>query len=203
MWYDSAMVIGVWGDSITFGSCDEDALGWVGRLRKTLPHDDDHLLYNFGVCGETSEGLLKRFEIEASAVEPDITMFAIGINDAMLPFASEDPLVPIDAFRRNIETLLKQAARYSHTIAFVGLTKVSDEWRTSYGNRYLHEVIEKYDNEIQRVATQHAVLYVPMSDVIDPHSDLADGLHPNAAGYEKMFERARGILEAELLPKHL
>ncbi len=30
------MEIGIWGDSITYGAGDSEALGWVGRLRKSL-----------------------------------------------------------------------------------------------------------------------------------------------------------------------
>lgn len=182
------MVLGVWGDSIAFGSCDQEALGWVGRLRKSLPIDDDHLLYNFSVCGDTSGDLLKRFETEARAIEPDKIIFAIGINDSKIPFASEGNLVPIDDFRKHIQKLLTQARHYSNEITLIGLTKVDDGWRLVLGERFLNEEIEKYDTAIKELAVKNGYAYIPVFDTLHPLTDLADGLHPNAVGYQKMFE---------------
>ena len=76
------MTIGFWGDSITYGAQDSEALGWVGRIRKLLSVDNYRELYNFGVCGDTSESLLERFQEEAIKVKPDIIMFAVGVNDS-------------------------------------------------------------------------------------------------------------------------
>lgn len=185
------MTIGIWGDSITFGSCDEEALGWAGRLRKSLPIDDHHQLYNFGICGETSEDLLKRFEIEARAIGPDKIIFAIGINDSKFPGETSTHNVSIETFRRNLQTLLAQAEQYSKDITFVGLTKVDDEWRSARGSRFLHEEIQKYDAIIREVAKANGCSYISVMETIDPETDLADGLHPNANGYQKMFEKIK------------
>jgi lysophospholipase L1-like esterase len=41
------MTIGFWGDSITYGSCDSEGLGWVGRLRRSVSVEDYRQFYNF------------------------------------------------------------------------------------------------------------------------------------------------------------
>ncbi|MFW6210196.1 MAG: SGNH/GDSL hydrolase family protein [Patescibacteria group bacterium] len=185
------MEIGIWGDSITFGSCDSEALGWAGRLRKTLPSDDYNQLYNFGICGETTEDLLKRFDIEAKAIEPNKIVFAIGINDSKFPSESDVNNVTLGEFEQNLKELIKQAKNYTNEITFIGLTRVDDEWRSVRGSRFLNEEIEKYDSIIKKVAGEHNCDFISTINVVDPVSDLADGLHPNATGYQKMFERIK------------
>lgn len=182
------MTIGVWGDSITFGSCDSEALGWPGRLRESLPLDDWSELYNFGICGETSADLLKRFEIEASAIQPSDIVFAIGINDSKYPGESEQNKVALSDYKANLEKLIKQAKSFTNKITIVGATRVDDGWKSAKGNRFLNEEIEKYNAAMKEVASQNNLPFIDMFDVLDPAIDLADGLHPNAQGYQKMFE---------------
>jgi lysophospholipase L1-like esterase len=185
------MEIGIWGDSITFGSGDSEALGWAGRLRKSLPTDDYNQLYNFGICGETSEDLLKRFAIEANAIGPDKIVFAVGINDSKFPSESDRNKIPLIEFEQNLKKLLQQAKDYTDHITLVGLTKVDDKWRTVRGNRFLNEEIEKYDSVIKKVARENNYRFISVIGVVNPVTDLVDGLHPNASGYQKMFEKIK------------
>jgi len=185
------MEIGIWGDSLTFGSCDSEALGWVGRLRKTLPPGDYSQLYNFGICGETSEDLLKRFDIEAKAIEPDKIVFAVGINDSKFSNESTVNKVPPAEFEHNLNKLILLAKDYTEQITFVGLTKVDDKWISASGDRFVNEEIEKYDSLIKEIAERNDCSYISVTNIIDPKTDLADGLHPSATGYQKMFEKIK------------
>ncbi len=181
------MIIGVWGDSIVYGSGDSDGLGWVGRLRKSLPVDDDHQVYNFGVCGETSSDVLKRFRTEAQAVNPSIIIFAVGINDTKYQGDSDVCLVSIDQFTENLKELIMQAQKFTNRIYFVGLTHVDEKWRSVRGSRFLNERIDEYCDETDRVAKNANTPFINISGVVDPDIDLDDGLHPNAQGYQKLF----------------
>lgn len=182
------MTIGVWGDSITFGSNDSEGLGWVGRLRKTLSFDDYDHLYNFGICGETSEDLLRRFSIEAEAIEPSDIIFAIGINDSKYSGDSDANNVPLSTYRENLDALIAQAKVFTNKIVIVGATKVDEGWRSAKGSRFLNEEIQRYNIVMEEIAGHHSLRFVDMFDILDPAVDLADGLHPNAQGYQKMFE---------------
>ena len=182
------MNIGAWGDSLTYGSGDTEALGWVGRLRKVLPTDDYHQLYNFGIGGETTSDLLKRFSIELQAIKPQKILLQIGINDSRFPAGSNANNVSIADFTANLELLITQAKEVTSDLTLIGLIKVDNQLRLGHGIRYLNE-IEKYDAVINYVALAHYLPFVSMIDVIDPSTDLSDGLHPNTQGYQKMFER--------------
>ena len=188
------MTIGVWGDSITFGSCDSEALGWAGRIRKSLSTDDVNHLYNFGICGETSEDLLKRFKLEAEAIEPSDIIFAIGINDSKYPGESDTNKVSLADYQRNLEELITQAKAFTKKITIIGATRVDDEWRSMRGSRFLNEEIQKYNAVMKETAGKHGLMFIDMFDVLDPTVDLADGLHPNAKGYQKMFEAIKSEL---------
>lgn len=182
------MTIGVWGDSITFGSCDSEALGWVGRMRKTVSLADYDHVYNFGICGQTSVDLLTRFTVEAQAIRPSHIVFAIGINDSKYPGESNVNNVPLQDYQRNLEELISQAKKFTEKIILISATKVDDTWRSVPTNRFCNEVIEQYNRVMYEIAGQHKLNFINVFDVLDTTSDLADGLHPNTQGYQKLFE---------------
>lgn len=182
------MTIGVWGDSITFGSCDSEALGWAGRMRKALASNNGNQLYNFGICGETSEDLLKRFKTEAEAIEPTDIIFAIGINDSKYPGETDTSKVSLIDYQRNLEELINLAKTFTGKITILGAIRVDEGWRSVQGSRFLNEEIQKYNTVMEEVAFRNNLQFIDIFDVLDTTRHLADGLHPNAEGYQKMFE---------------
>jgi len=189
------MTIGVWGDSIAHGSCDSEALGWVGRIRKILPTDDYSHIYNFGVCGDTSKNVVARFSIEAKAIKPDHIVFAVGINDSKFLEGTEDHFVSLNDYRDNLHQLITVAKLYTDSISIVSATKVADCWRSARGSRFLNEEITKFNEIMARLSTEYGLKYIDVFETIDVIIDLADGLHPNAQGYQKLFEEIRFNLD--------
>ena len=179
------MEIGIWGDSITYGESDNEGLGWVGRFRKSFPLEDYVGVYNRGICGDTTEDLLKRFTTEAEAIQPNTILFAIGINDSKYPVDKEGNKVSLEDFKRNIESLVEQAKKYSHTIFIVGLTKVNESAIES-GSKFTNEQIGIYNDCLKNFADTNGYGFINIFDVLDIQTDLYDGLHPNAQGYEKL-----------------
>jgi lysophospholipase L1-like esterase len=182
------MTIGVWGDSITHGSCDSEALGWVGRIRKALPTDDYNHIYNFGVCGDTSTDLLDRFAIEAKAIKPDHIVFAIGINDSKFPEGLDTHKVSLSDYKANLSELILSAKQYTDSIAVISATKVDPDWRSARGSRFMNEEIAKFNEVLIALSNENYLKYIDVFETIDTTTDLEDGLHPNARGYQKMFE---------------
>jgi len=184
--------IGAWGDSITYGAGDTESLGWVGRLRRHVEKEHATAVYNFGVSGDTSVDLMKRFEIELESVEPQLVLVAIGTNDSVFKSGDETNMrVPLALYRSNLEKIFAFAkAKVPHMYA-VGLTKVTESlvqpvpWSTSKKS-YANRLIDAYDDVLRDTAALGGVGYIPLRDLLTP-TDLADGLHPNAAGYEKMY----------------
>lgn len=189
------MNIGVWGDSITHGSCDEEALGWVGRIRKALPTDDYNHIYNFGICGDTSDDLIARLDVELAAIHPEKVIFSIGINDSKFPEGSDTHLVSLEKYEQNLSELIEKTKTYTKAITIVGATRVDDEWRSARGSRFMNEEIAKFNEVMKTVAVDNNLDYIDVFETLDPTIDLADGLHPNAQGYQKMFEVIKANLD--------
>ena len=181
------MEIGIWGDSITYGKCDSEGLGWVGRVRKSFSIDDRTGVYNRGVCGDTTEDLLKRFAIEVESIHPNTILFAIGINDSKYPLDKEDNRVPLDEFKQNMQTLIDKAKRYTDRVLIAGATKVNEGALKSQ-SRFTNEQIGIYNETLKEVAKRNELAFIDTFDVLDIDTDLHDGLHPNAEGYAKLAE---------------
>jgi lysophospholipase L1-like esterase len=188
------MEIGIWGDSIVYGQCDSEGLGWVGRLRKGFPTDDYAGLYNRGICGDTTEDLLKRFVVEAESIEPDTIILAIGINDSKYPVGREENNVSLEEFKKNMQTLLKQARVYSQKILIVGLTKV-DESSIQSLSRFTNEQIQIYNNFLKKFSRAEDLHFIEVFNSLDIQTDLYDGLHPNAQGYDKLAKVIGKVFE--------
>ncbi|MEM5791138.1 MAG: GDSL-type esterase/lipase family protein [Candidatus Aenigmatarchaeota archaeon] len=204
----------VFGDSITYGAHDREFGGWVQRLRKFLEEKsklDPQLyfnIYNLGISGDTTAGLLKRFEVEAKARlteleegEEAIIIFAIGINDSQYLHDRGSLRTPEKEFRANIEKLIDSAKKFTSKIVFIGLTPVDEQkttpipWDTnkSYKNQY----IQKYNQIIKSVCEKKKVLFIEIFEKwikANYKNLLDDGLHPNSKGHEILFENIKEFL---------
>ena len=181
------MEIGVWGDSIVYGSCDSEGLGWVGRLRKSLPPEDYFGVYNRGVCGDSSADVLKRFSVEATSIEPNNVILAVGINDTKYEKNSSSNKIPVEEFHFNMKSLIREAKVFTNDIYVVGMTKVAEGADRPSGTRFINSEIQRYNSVLERISKEENVRFVAVFDTLDPAVDLFDGLHPNAQGYEKLF----------------
>lgn len=188
------MEIGIWGDSITYGAGDSEALGWVGRLRKLLEKDDDVSVYNFGVCGDTTDDLLKRFSVEADSIKPTVIVFAIGINDSKYPVGETENKIPLEKYKQNMRELLKLTKGFANKIYIVGATKVNEAQIRESGTRFVNAVIQTYNDFLKEFSKSEDLIYVDVFDLLDIHTDLDDGLHPNAQGYDKLFAEIRKLM---------
>ena len=182
----------VFGDSISWGCDDKENLGWVSHLRKYLEEKKKDIdVYNLSISGDTTEGLLKRFEQEIKARNPEIIMFAIGINDSAI--IDKKNYVDFKIFRSYISALIESSKGISEKIIFVGLTRV-DESKTNptpwKGYSYLSSEIKKYDDAIKELCKKSGIDYIDVSSEV-LIEDLPDGLHPDANGHKKMFEKIR------------
>lgn len=187
------MEIGAWGDSITYGAGDTTGLGWVGLLRNHF-YDKDYGVYNRGVCGDTTEDILKRFDIEVSSIEPNLIILAVGINDLKIPEGQSENKVSFAQFQKNIKELTDKAKSKAQKVIVVGLTEINEQIIES-SSVFRNETIKKYDAYLKEIADVEDVNYLDMQDVLDIQTDLEDGLHPNVKGYDKMFNKILPYIE--------
>jgi lysophospholipase L1-like esterase len=189
----------IFGNSITWGASDVEAGGWVARLRNYFEKSNSDVeVYNCGVSGDNTDELLERFKKEAEAREPDIIIFAIGINDSQYINYRDNPRVDMDKFRANLAELVRQAREFTNKIIFIGLTKV-DELKTApipWGKDkfYDKENILKYNSEIEKFCQENGLEFIDMFDLLE-EDELPDGLHPGPEGHEKMFLQVKKFLQ--------
>ncbi len=186
----------VFGDSIVHGIGDLRHGGWVKRLSLCLDKDGNYNydVFNLGVSGEETEDVLKRFVSECKAIHVEnkktIIIFAIGINDTVI--VKGEGIVTSDKFKDNIKSLIAEAKQFTDNILFVGLTKVDETkvvpllWNKN--KSYFNKNIIEFDGYIKEICLENMISYTSTYDLLDAE-DLADGLHPNENGYEKIYEK--------------
>jgi len=188
------MTICIFGDSIVWGASDCEKGGWADCLKNYLM-DDDIDVYNLGISGDTTEDLLKRFDTEAEARNPDIIIFAIGINDSLS--LNKDGLIK---FQKNISALANKARKFTDKIIFIGLTSVDESRTTPYlseetGEAYNNQSIGEYDEIIKSFCEDNNLTFVDVLGLLINDDDLCDGLHPSSIGHQKLFERIKEKIE--------
>lgn len=195
----------VFGDSITQGFWDIDG-GWVARLRKhydelqisDLRNLDEPSIFNLGISGGSSDGLLKRFDNEVRARDNNkqlAIIISIGVNDSHIP-GKKQPYMTPEEYKNNLKELISRAKKYSSKIIFVGLVAV-DEFQTTpvfwIDISYTNERIKMFEDQMKKAATEEKVVFVPIFDKFKAKLDagvsmLADGLHPNENGHKFIYE---------------
>jgi len=192
------MNICIFGDSIAYGAFDPEKGGWANRLRLYLDGRDDFEdgVYNLGILGDDTEGLLERLEAEAKFREPRFLIFAIGINDSQYVISENQNRVPIEKFEKNIKELISKARKITDKILFVGLTPIDEAkttpipWNTD--KMYKNEYVEKYNNKIKEVCESEKIDFIDIfSEMVreDYETMLIDGLHPDSKGHEWMANK--------------
>ncbi len=203
----------VYGSSISWGAWDKEG-GWVERLKKdtstkTIESREEYycMLYNLGISGDTSSGILRRFEKELQLRynETDqtlIVIFEVGINDSMYINNQKQFQVPPAVFKSNIRKLFDIAKKYTDKIVFVGGTPVVDSlldpipWHT--GGTYKTSYVEKFNKILLNLCLEKKGIYI---DIFSPfkNGDLnklisPDGAHPNSDGHKVIYEKVKKVL---------
>ncbi len=205
----------IFGDSITHGGWDAEHGGWPGRLRrgydlKTLASglkSQWPSVFNLGITGETSEGLLKRIEVEATAREyPNEEQFFVietGLNDTIVDDNGEwsNP----NQFVQNLKEISLLIARRKSKVLFIGLTCVDEEHTTPIVGSditYSNDRIDVFNSALVNFCEE---TMQPLADIHDAFVAqnkkdklLADGLHPNARGHELMYHLIKPRFDALL-----
>jgi len=200
------------GDSITQGFWSVEG-GWVERLRKhydglalkDLSNNNQPEIFNLGVSGDTTRNLLERIELETRVRkwpgDSLLAVVAIGTNDDL--FEEGKQQVEPEEFRDNIHIIIKKLRPLTDSLIFVGNAACDEELTTPVfwdDIHYTNEQMQKYEQIIQEVAAEHGIAFVPVFEKFKQELNsgkdlLADGLHPNDAGHQLIFELVRPELD--------
>ncbi|AZA49640.1 SGNH/GDSL hydrolase family protein [Chryseobacterium carnipullorum] len=205
------MIYGLFfGDSITYGEYDGVFGGWVDILKRyTLQkfHEGSNevILFNLGIGGETTEGLLKRMPYEMAArnsEEGNIIFIGYGAND--LAKKNGSYLVAPEQFEENIKTAVQYAKQYSNDIYLVSILPFSrnvDGVESATGKLRVNGDVLMYNQILTNIAAEHSLHYIDFYAAIVPDKEIllsADGVHPNEKGYGIMAETVIPIIEKYL-----
>lgn len=207
----------IFGDSITWGAWDENG-GWAEHLRRDIQNrtmtepDFTGLSYNFGICGNTAEDVLARFENDIAPRLTDnsdnIFIFAIGTNDSQYYLDNDTPRYTEDDFAENIRGLIT-AARKHHAIdiTFVGLTPVDEDMMNPIPQfptiGYINTHIKKMNDVLVRTCQAEGVTCVDIYErweQQDYKAMLSDGLHPNAKGHADIHQAVQCVFQENIAP---
>lgn len=189
----------VFGDSISWGAWDLEKAGWVNRLwfhiEDKKNRDYEVELYNLSISGGTTETILARFENEAKIRNADAIIFQSGTNDAAFEHSPDNYLVQPEKFRENIKDIIVRAKKITNNIVFMDLINC-DESKTMpvpwADISYTNKNIGKYSEIMKEVCQENKILFLDVG-LLD-NEDFDDGLHPNADGHRKIFEKAKNFL---------
>ncbi len=182
-------VICIFGDSITWGAWDKELGGWVNRLRLYFDNQNQETeIYNCGVDGDYVGDVLKRFNVEAQARNPQIIVLAIGINDS--PHSSNPNGTNLKELKTQYLELIKKAKRFTQKIIILGPTNVDDNNEKGYKN----ESIETVSGIIQKLAEKQKLTFIDLFGILSI-DEFEDGLHPNSKGHQKIFEKVNEALK--------
>jgi acyl-CoA thioesterase I len=197
------MNILIFGDSITWGACDNERGGWATRLRNNLATEGVDV-YNCGISDDDTDALLNRFLVEAQArmsEEKTVIIFAIGTNDSQYTGDRDNTRVPQDKFVANLELLIEQAEKLSAQVMFIGLSHVEEEkvmpipWSDGDKN-YDNTSIDIYNSLLKDISYKYELPFLDIANLLE-FTDLVGGVHPSTEGHKKMFETVKEFLVAE------
>jgi len=135
-----------------------------------------------GVSGDTTADGLRRMD-RAVPADTDLCIVALGANDMM-------QLLPTEGISRNLDAILRRLADRSIPAMVCGMR--APPWFGLYAMAF--------DGLFGEVARRHGAAFDPFlleGIALDPAFALADRIHPNAAGVERMARRlAPRVVEA-------
>jgi|SRR5690606_28068731 len=195
------------GDSITYGEYDGVYGGWVDLLKrychsKYKEGANEVNIFNLGIGGETTFGLLKRLPIELEARKSpnkNVVFIAYGAND--LAYINNKPNTYPNQFEQNIQkaiSIVKEITSIVYLLNILPIANAFDGVETSTGKIRKSEDIIAFNQIINDVANQNNVQYIDTYSIFFSNKEQLlsnDGIHPNEHGYVLISEIIKPIIE--------
>lgn len=192
------------GDSIIRGTADIESGGWINRVFEKLVEAFPALvLFNQGIGGDTSRGVLSRIWKDCIDYKPDMVIAGVGVNDSRrresLGNVTE---IPVSEFEQNIEKIIDVIRGNTRAqIILAGMVPVDDRGGT-YKKDKVHFRKDQNDFEavIERIASKNRLPYLDFFREWLGYGDeeitsmLIDGLHPTSQGHARMAEYSLSVI---------
>ncbi len=173
------------GDSLTAGYTLPLEEAFPARLAELLAAAGRPITaVNAGVSGDTTAGGLARLGW-VLAQRPDVLVVELGANDGLRG-------LPLEATEANLRAILRRGREAGASVVLLGL-----RLPPNYGAEYTAAFAAMYT----RLAAEPGVAFVPFFLAgVAGHAELnlADGIHPNAAGHRRVAANLLPHLERAL-----
>lgn len=169
----SGRTVVILGDSLAAGvGASIPDRGFVGVLATRL----NMSIINAGKSGDTTADGLARFETDVLAHDPDIVLIELGGNDHLRQ-------VPIDTTFANLEKLITTAEEHGAIVILLGIR----------GGLFG----DTFEEQFEELATTCGCAYVPdiLDGIFGDARFMADAIHPNDRGHEKIADKVAPILD--------
>jgi acyl-CoA thioesterase I len=168
-------VVVAFGDSLTagFGVAVDEA--WPAFVEARLRREGyPYRVVNAGVSGDTTAGGLRRVDWVLRS-RPEVAVLALGANDGLRGLAT-------DAMESNLVAIVERLRAGGARVLVAGM-----EVPPNYGAAYTRAFRGVFPDVARR--TRSALMPFLLDGVAaDPRLNLADGIHPNAAGHRAIAE---------------
>ncbi|MEQ8671596.1 MAG: GDSL-type esterase/lipase family protein [Aggregatilineales bacterium] len=180
------------GDSIT-----TYRYSYARMLAPLLPQAE---VINHGYSGYTSNHGLELTHTRFLGLQPDLVFIKYGVNDCKrFSGANGRTLVSADDYRGNISGIINAFQQYSDAKIFLltptpivsEIVDPNEDFKAVYMHwqnrdiKQFSEIVRELSDEFQ---TKFVDLYSTLGDDPDASLYLADGLHPNFAGHQKILK---------------
>lgn len=177
------------GDSLTEGYQIDLSFRWSESLKKSLAIE----IINSGISGDTTGGMLARFQPMVIAHKPTHVIIMGGTNDLALNIPNEQIFANIFAMTRQ--------AKHHGIQSIIGIPTPFHYEDTDYGKSFflhhqkLSNRINTYCEKLRAYATEDLQPTIDFSINMTPDLFLADGVHPSEKGHSVMAENALAALK--------
>ena len=168
-----SLIIVAFGDSLTAGYGVPLNESYPFILEQKLREQNiEATVINMGVSGETTEIALERLDF-VNAQNPSIVLLGLGANDMLRSMSPENA-------KANLEKMILYFKDKNVKVVLLGMKSTitnGKTYRTSFDAIY------------PDLAKKHSLPLVPFfleGVVLRSSLNIADGIHPNFAGYEKI-----------------
>ncbi len=176
------------GDSLTIGHGVSPEESWPSLLQARFDLDNPKQVQfiNGGISGSTSASAASRLRFALGA-KPDWVILALGANDGLRG-------LDLAALRQNLAAAIDLAQANQVKVILLGM-----KMPPNYGRAYALGFEQVY----VALAKEKSLPWVPffLAPVAGrPELNQADGIHPNAQGYQRIAEALYPSIKNWLLP---
>lgn len=177
------------GDSLTYGYGVSRSEVWTKLLSDKYQIE----VINKGINGDTTAGMLARFQNDVVAYKPSHVIIMGGTNDFIMGSS-------LAMVRVNISTMVHQAMSYN-IIPVIGIQMLTDpimaklSWSNVTDFLIVNNEIEKYRQWVINFSKIFNVPFIDFYDMfdnklkhLDSHDLYMDGLHPTFEGNKILAE---------------